>query len=60
MKVKYVIYKENGVWKGTSERNYNAVIQDAFRITAFKGMTLEEVLELTKKYYIDTDIIVKP
>ena len=58
MKVKYVIYKENGVWKGTSERNYNAVIQNAFVIHTFNGMTLEEVLELTKKYYVD--IIVKP
>jgi hypothetical protein len=58
MKVRYVIYKEGGTWKGTSEQNYNALIQDAFRIHTFKGMTLEEVLELAKKYYVD--IIVKP
>jgi hypothetical protein len=36
-KKKYVIYKDGNGWKGTPEDNYNARIQDAFKILDLKA-----------------------
>ncbi|NLL64082.1 MAG: hypothetical protein GX241_07650 [Ruminococcaceae bacterium] len=47
----YVIFKQNGKWKGTPEENYNARIQNARAITTFEGMrNKEDVIAYMNKY----------
>ena len=48
---KYVIYKENGKYRGTSESNYNAKIRNAFKITNFNDFeTIEQIIDYLLKY----------
>lgn len=47
----YIIFKENGKWKGTPEENYNAWIRNANAILTFEGMrNKEDVIEYMNKY----------
>ena len=47
----YVIFKQNGKWKGTLEENYNARIQNARVFTTFEGMrNKKDVIEYLNKY----------
>lgn len=48
----YVIYQEDGAWKGTSESNYCAKIRNESLITDFEGFENEaDILEYMLKYY---------
>lgn len=60
--MKTVIYKENGIYKTTTEENYNRTIQNAREIHIMKDF---ESAEEIKEYYIkwfkcsENDFIVK-
>ena len=60
--MKTVIYKENGIFKTTTEENYNRVIRNAREIHIMKDF---ESAEEIKEYYIkwfkcsENDFIVK-
>jgi len=57
---KYIIYKEGEKIKGTSAQNYNARIQDAFKIRTFDGFnSLQQAKEYIIKYSNLTDEEVK-
>jgi len=48
---KYVIFKQNGVYKMTTEENYARPIQNAREITTFNNMnSKDEIVEYVKKY----------
>lgn len=48
---KYVIFKQNGVYKMTTEENYARPIQNAREITTFNNMTSkDEIIEYVEKY----------
>ena len=50
--MKTVIYKENGVYKTTTEENYNSRIQDARRIHVMNDFeTAEEIIDYYVKYF---------
>lgn len=50
--MKTVIYKENGVYKATSEENYNSRIQNAIRIQTLKDFeSAEEIIEYYIKWF---------
>lgn len=49
--MKFIIYKENGIIKTTTEENYHAFIQNASKIQTWNDFeTEEEVLEYCLKY----------
>lgn len=49
--MKTIIYKQNGEFKTTTEANYKAEIQDAFKIQTWKDFeTAEEIIEYCVKY----------
>ena len=51
MKTKTVIYKENGVFKTTTQENYNAIIQDAFKVTKWEAFeSAEEIINYCVQY----------
>lgn len=48
---KYVIFKQNGVYKMTTEENYARPIQNAREITSFNNMSSkDEIIEYVEKY----------
>ena len=50
--MKTVIYKENGVYKTTTEENYNSRIQNARRIHVMNDFeTAEEIIDYYVKYF---------
>lgn len=50
--MKTVIYKENGVYKTTTEENYNAVIQNARKINILKDFeSAEDIINYYIKWF---------
>lgn len=50
--MKTVIYKENGVYKTTTEENYNRVIQNARQIHTMQDFeSAEEIIEYYIKWF---------
>ena len=50
--MKTVIYKENGIFKTTSEQNYNSRIQNARQIHVMKDFeSAEEIIEYYVKWF---------
>lgn len=48
---KMIIYKENGVFKATTEENYKAPIRNAFRIQLLNDFnSAQEIIEYYCKY----------
>lgn len=57
---KYIIYKEGEKIKGTTAANYNAMIQDAFKIRTFEGFkSLQQARDYMIKYSDLTDQDIK-
>lgn len=59
--MKTVIYKENGVYKTTTEENYNRPVQNAREIYIMNGFeSVEEIIEYLVKWcrYNREDFIV--
>lgn len=53
--MKYVIYKENGVYKTTTEENYNRRIQNAREISVWNDFeSAQEIIDYVVKYYNDS------
>lgn len=49
---KLVIYKENGVFKLTTEENYNATTRNAHQISTWEAFkTAEEIINYCIKYF---------
>ena len=49
--MKAVIYKENGIFKTTTEKNYNAQIQDAHLVQTWKDFeSAEEIINYLITY----------
>jgi hypothetical protein len=50
--MKTVIYKENGIYKTTTEENYNAVIQNARKINTMEDFNnAEEIINYYIKWF---------
>lgn len=50
-KSKLVIYKENGIFKTTTEENYNATIRDAQKVSDWGAFdTTEEIINFCIEY----------